>query len=107
MRVLATILFFPLLWLRGFVSFFFGVISTLATVALFALAIAAWFLPKNRLHLYLHYIPINHGHLQYWWLVALAVGVAFGSFMARYFYDWVLLKLNWIRCGSMRPWRTA
>jgi H+/Cl- antiporter ClcA len=107
MRVLATILFFPLLWLRGFVSFFFGLISGVATVALFVLAIAAWFLPRNSLQLYLRYVPLHHGHLQYWWLVALALGLAFGSFMARYFYDWVLLRLNWIRTGSMRPWRAA
>jgi hypothetical protein len=106
-RVLATILFFPLLWLRGFVSFFFSVIGGLATVALFALAIAAWFMPKSSLQLYLRYVPIHHGHLQYWWLVALAVGVAFGSFMVRYFYDWALLKLNCIRSAGVSSWRPA
>jgi len=109
-RLLATILFFPLLWLRGFVSTIFGFFGGLATVLLIAMAVAPWFLPQGDVDYYIQFIPIHHfyhGYFHYWPLVFAMLGVAFGSFMVRYCYNWFLLRLHLYRRGDMAPWRMA
>jgi hypothetical protein len=107
MRFLATLLFFPLLWIRGFVSFIFGLIGGLATIVLVALAVAGWFLSERSVEFYIQYLSIHHRYLHYWPLVFLTLGVAFGSFMVRYCYDWFLVRLHLFRRGDMAPWRMA
>lgn len=107
MRFLATLIFFPFLWLRGLVAFILGIVGGMATIALVALAVAAWFLPRNRVNLYIRHIPFHNGHLSYWQLVAVALGLSFGCFMARYMYDWFLLRLHSFRHRDPSPWKTA
>lgn len=105
MKVLAWVLYFALLWLRGVVVLVLWLTGALATVTLFVLAIEGIVLPKNPVHLYLRESPHHHAQSHYWALVIAAFCVAFGSFMLRYFYNWLLMRLNLVRlaAGTQRP----
>lgn len=112
MRMLATLLFFPLLWLRGFVSFGFGLLGGIATLVLTGLAVGACFSSRYDIEYYAMYFTYQFGyrrlalHLHYWPMVLVALAVAFGSFLVRYFYDRMLFRLNWFRTGyPMSPLR--
>jgi hypothetical protein len=79
MKVMASLAFYPMLWLRGIVVMLGKLVVALFTLGFcFALGLKVF----------------ADEPLLTWWMVAIAGVLAFGGFMLLELYDDILLKLN-------------
>lgn len=91
MRFIASCLYFFLLWCRGIIGALLGLVRALASAGLVLCLLMIFVLP------HVLTMPVHRHHYNLWPVTLACFGLAFGSFLLRYFYDSILARLDLYR----------